>query len=145
MSRTEINQMTRREWRELGFFYDRNDEIKEWRLQGSKNGLRQFATALRHYAANPARSVASEHEHFGPYQYLKIGTWMSPDISAHWIAGELDDLQKLSQLVESHLLAACTGDCVALRETFAPRASYDLVMEVREDDFDPAMADDACW
>jgi hypothetical protein len=29
------NQTTRREWRELGFFNNRNDELKTWRLYNS--------------------------------------------------------------------------------------------------------------
>jgi len=37
------NNATRREWRELGFFYDRDDENKVWRLTGSRAGLLRFA------------------------------------------------------------------------------------------------------
>ncbi len=44
MPSAKINEMTQREWRELGYFYDRDDSAKEWRLIGSKAGLRQFAS-----------------------------------------------------------------------------------------------------
>ena len=74
MPSTDINEMTQREWRELGFFYDRDDDAKEWRLIGSKEGLRQFAHSMQEYAANPGNDLISEHEHFGPYGYLKVGT-----------------------------------------------------------------------
>lgn len=33
------NEATRRAWRELGFFCDRNDAAKEWRIVGSVKDL----------------------------------------------------------------------------------------------------------
>ena len=137
--------MTQREWRELGFFYDRDDDIKEWRLQGSRAGLQKFATALRDYAAHPGHAALSEHEHLGPYYYLEIGTWSSPEITDHWIAGPLQELQELADSVDAYLVAALAGDCICLRALFAPSSSHELVLQVRDDDFDPAAADTACW
>lgn len=145
MSSNKINQMTQREWRELGFFYDRDDDIKEWRLQGSRAGLHKLATALRDYAAHPGHAALSEHEHLGPYYYLEIGTWSSPEITDHWIAGPLQELQELADSVDTYLVAASAGDCICLRALFAPSSSHELVLQVREDDFDPAAADTACW
>lgn len=145
MSSNEINQMTQREWLELGFFYERNDDIKEWRLQGSRAGLHKFASALRDYAAHPDHAALSEHEHLGPYYYLEIGTWSSPEITDHWIAGPLQALQELSDSVDTCLVAASAGDCICLRTLFAPSSSHELVLQVMGDDFDPAAADTACW
>lgn len=145
MLSNEIHQMTQREWRELGFFYDRDDDIKEWRLQGSRAGLRKFATALRDYAAHPGHAALSEHKHLGPYCYLEIGTWSSPEITDHWIAGPLQDLQKLADSIDTHLISASAGDRICLRTLFAPSSSHELVLQVQDDDFDPAAADTACW
>lgn len=145
MPSTEINEMTPREWRELGFFYDRHDESKEWRLIGSKAGLRQFAHAMKKYASHPRNELVSEHQHFGPYGYLEIGTWTTSEITDHWIAGPLGEIQRLALTVISRLDTASAGDCIYLRREFAPLSPYELVMEVREDSFDPAKADSACW
>jgi hypothetical protein len=58
------NQATRREWRELGFFCDRNDQKKEWRLIGSRSGLLRFHDALLEYVDDPCNDYQSEHEHY---------------------------------------------------------------------------------
>lgn len=145
MPSTEINEATRREWRELGFFYDRVDSAKEWRIVGSKEKLRGLGTILRDYVADRRNETISEHEHYGPYMYLEIGTWTSPEITDHWTAGPLEELLKLAEIVESRLDKANAGDEVKLRETFAPTSSYELVLEVKDESFDPAVADPACW
>ncbi|NHZ33301.1 hypothetical protein [Massilia rubra] len=145
MPSTEINEMTQREWRELGFFYDRHDESKEWRLIGSKAGLRHFAHAMKKYASHPGNELVSEHQHFGPYGYLAIGTWTTSEITDHWIAGPLGEIQGLALTIISRLDTASSGDCIYLRRAFSPLSPYELVMEVREDSFDPAKADSACW
>ena len=66
-----MNKATRREWRALGFFYDRDDVGRKWRLIGSRAGLLRFKEALLRYAADPRNAGISEHEHFGPYSTLR--------------------------------------------------------------------------
>ena len=139
------NEATRREWRELGFFYDRNDEAKEWHIVGSKQGLATFARLIQRYASNPRNEALSEHDHFGPYMYLKIATWSTPEITDEWIAGPLKDLSQLSSVIEDKLRELKCGDRVMLRQSYAPTSPYDLVLEMRDDDFDPARADRSCW
>jgi len=51
-----INRATIREWRDLGFYYYRNDAAREWRLVGSRSGLLGFRDALFRYAADPRHS-----------------------------------------------------------------------------------------
>ncbi|WP_426112779.1 hypothetical protein [Massilia sp. PWRC2] len=145
MPSTTINEMTQREWRELGFFYDRDDDAKEWRLIGSKEGLQRFAHAMQKYVAKPGNDLISEHEHFGPYGYLEVGTWTTSEITDHWIAGSLGEIQRLALTVISRLNAVSVGDCIYLRAEFAPLSPYDLVLKVRDDLYDPAKADSACW
>lgn len=145
MPSPKINESTQREWRELGFFYERNDEAKEWRLQGSKIGLRRFSAAMRAYAGKPENELVSEHEHFGPYMYLELGTWQHSEITAHWIAGPLEEIAALADTMDICLSSASVGDCIFLRAAFAPTAPYELVLEVRDDTFDPATADTECW
>ena len=145
MPSPEINEATRREWRELGFFYDRIDSAKEWRIAGSKGSLRRFGRILRDYVADTRNDVISEHEHYGPYMYLEIGTWTSSEITDHWIAGPLDKLLELAEVVETRIDTAAVGDEIKLREVFAPASPYELVLEVKDESFDPAVADPACW
>ena len=99
----KINEATLREWRELGFFYDRDDSAKEWRITGSKGNLNRFVKILRDYASDARNHVISEHEHYGPYMYLEIGTWATPEITDHWIAGPWNNLLELAAVVEARI------------------------------------------
>jgi hypothetical protein len=135
------NQMTRREWRELGFFYDRDDEAKVWKLIGSRSGLLQFRDALLEYAANSSNDYESEHEHLGPYSYLEIMTWPEAGFDEHAIRGSLPDLERLATFIEARLAEAQPGQIIRIQSEFAANSPYALIMEVREDGFDPAEAD----
>jgi hypothetical protein len=145
MPSEQVNQQTRAEWRELGFYYDFDRTANEWRLVGSPRGLAGFVTLLREYIAEPVNTALSEHSHYGPYMYLEIGTWSHAEITDHWIAGTLSDLQLLSDLAASALAESIPGSIVRLGRQFAPMSTTDLVLEVRDAAFDPATADPACW
>ena len=140
-----MNLQTRTDWRELGFFYDRNDNEQEWRVVGSKAGLGSFAKQLQQYASKPGNAPISGYEHWGPYMYLKIGTWNEPVITEDWIAGPLDNLRVLAHSIRESIFASIPGDVLRFRHAYAPTAPYELTLEVRENDFDPAAADEACW
>jgi hypothetical protein len=141
----EINEATRREWRELGFFYDRIDNNNEWLVLGSRCGLRRFAELVCEYASDPRNFKLSEHQHFGPYMYMEIGTWHGPEITRHWIAGTPDDLKRLSAIIREKVAKATCGDKMLLRQEYAPKSPYELWLEIRDDGFDPAGADSGCW
>ena len=145
MPSAEINEETRRQWRELGFFYDRIDSAKEWRIVGSREKLCRLGKILRDYAADSRNEVVSEHAHYGPYMYLEIGTWTNSEITDHWIAGPLNKLLELAEIIESRIEKANVGDEIKLRDAFAPSSPYEVVLEVKDDSFDPALADSACW
>lgn len=87
----------------------------------------------------------SEHEHFGPYMYLELGTWQHSEITDHWIAGPLKEIAALADTMDIFLSSASVGVCIFLRAAFAPTAPYELVLEVRDGTFDPATADTECW
>ena len=145
MPTEKVNEITRLEWRELGFFYDRNTESKEWRVVGSARGLLSFLQELRNYALNPGNAALSEHIHLGPYMYLKIGTWSKPEITDDWIAGPPESFLELAAVAENLIPMARIGQVFKLREVFAPSSQYELLLEVANDEFDPARADAACW
>jgi hypothetical protein len=135
------NKTTRREWRELGFFYHRDDETKVWKLTGSRAGLLRFRDTLVSYVADHRNALKSKHEHYGPYSYLEVMTWPEAGFDKHAVRGSLADLTRLAKLVESKLATARPGSSVLIQDEFAPDSSYALVLDSREDSFDPATAD----
>jgi hypothetical protein len=137
----QIKERTRAEWRDLGFFYDRDDASKEWRLRGSRAGLLRFAEILRTYVSDPRNATKSEHEHYGPYMYLKVMTWPDAGMDANAIRGPLNDLRRLADLIEAKIGRAKAGAIVRIRDEFVPTSDYALVMELSGEDFDPASSD----
>ena len=125
----------------MGFFYDCDDVGQRWRLVGSRTGLREFPRLLRIYSSNPRNATASEHDHYGPYMYLKVMTWPDAGIDETSIHGTTDDLQRLAEIVDAALEQAAPGDAIAVAERFAPGSEYELVLEIKAEDFDPAEAD----
>ena len=144
MATEAAKEVTRRAWRELGFFCGRDRAAKEWRIVGSVKGLRKFAAEIRQYASNPAHDRLSEYTHFGPAMNLEVGTSHQTEITEQWIGGPLVDLLRLATFIERSAQDNVVGKCVALRSNFSPMAPYELILDVRDDAFDPASADPTC-
>jgi hypothetical protein len=136
-----VNLATRREWRDLGFFYDRDDQSKVWTLVGSRNGLLRFRDILFAYVADARNAKQSEHEHYGPYSYLEIMTWPDDGFDDHAIRGPLANLARLAALIETKLAKAHPGSSIKIQTEFATDSPYALILDLREDEFDPATAD----
>ncbi len=130
-----------KEWRELGFFYDCDDQTRVWKLTGSRAGLLRFRDALLAYVADPRNKMTSEHEHYGPYMYLKVMTWPEAGFDSDAIRGPLADLERLAKVIAAKLAKARPGSSVQIQEEFAVDSPYALVLDLREDGFDPATAD----
>lgn len=137
----ETNRQTADEWWQLGFFYEVVEAEKTWRFVGSRRGLLSFPRLLREYAAKPKNSEISEHQHFGPYWYLKVITWNEPLITARGIRGSLARLANLADLIEERVSAMNAGEIASLGPDYSPQSEFTLRFEVMEDDFDPASAD----
>jgi len=138
---TERTNEATRLGRELGFFYAQDGAGSVWRLVGSKSGLRQFAKLLREYAANPARASVSEHDHYGPYMYLKVMTWHSAGIDEDNIHGSIADLERLALLIDNQLASAKEGDMFLIREEYSRESMWSLRFEIRDGRFDPPSED----
>ena len=136
-----VNEATRREWRDLGFFYELDDERKEWRLVGSRLGLLRFRDLLLSYVANSRNEKHSEHDHYGPYMYLKVMTWTEPGMDGNAIYGTLQDLRRLAGIIETKLQDTRPGSVLRIQKEFAESCEYCLVLNVRDEGFDPASAD----
>ncbi len=141
MPSDSLNEATRREWRQLGFFYELDDESKAWRLTGSRAGLLRFVDILHSYIKKPRHDFIGEHSHYGPYQYLKIMTLPEAGFDGDSIHGNLADIERLATTIESKLATARPGAVLVIWEDFAARSPYALILQLREDGFDPALAD----
>jgi hypothetical protein len=137
----EVAAQTRQEWRELGFFYFSDDEHREWHLIGSAAGLLKFADLLEDYSSREQNDKPSEHDHFGPHMYLEVMTWPYAGIDGHSIHGPLPELTRLAAIVRRSLRDAGSPQKIRIREEYSPAAEYSLVLDVRDDSFDPASAD----
>jgi hypothetical protein len=141
MTREQINELTKEEWRELGFFYDQDHAARCWRLVGSRSGLLNFATLLDDYVADERNETLSEHDHFGPYWYLKIVTWSEPLITEDDVRGTLVDLKGLSALTKKRLENVSPGDVFEIDKEYSEKNEFKLRFEVRDEVFDPADED----
>jgi hypothetical protein len=68
-------------------------------------------------------------------------TWREAGFDKDAIRGTLGDLAHLAELVETKLANAQPGSTVGIHEEFAADSPYALVLQAREDGFDPATAD----
>lgn len=136
----ELNDATRREWRELGFFYACDHNAARWRIVGSYPGLLKFVEILDDYASKSRNNQLSEHEHYGPYFYLKLMTWEEPEITTSAICGTLADFQRLATIVRKKLSSSRPGSTFVVSDEYAVGGGS-IEFEVREDCFDPAAAD----
>ena len=136
-----INELTRLDWRQLGFYYsfEKNDSC--WYLTGSREGLLKFPALLIAFAEDPRNAAISEHDHYGPYMYLKLVTWDAPHITNDAIYGTLSDLTRLAKILDRGIRDAIAGDKFVVDEEFAPGCDAKIEIEIRPDGFDPASAD----
>jgi hypothetical protein len=144
MSNDAAKEAMRRAWRALGFFCGKDKVAEEWRIVGSVKGLKQFASEIRKYASNPANDRLSEYTHLGPSMNLELGTYQQAEINEQWIGGPLMELRRLAAFIDQNVQANMVGRCIALRSSFSPMAPYELILDVRDEAFDPASADPAC-
>ena len=139
----DIVKATIQEWRDLGFHYDRDDYAKRWLIQGSREGMNRFAALLAAFAANPRNDVAFEHDHYGPYGYLKVmNTPGERGFTEKAINAPRRDFDALAALIRVRVSTAVPGMTFSVKESFAPHSVYDLVLDVREDGFDPSSEDE---
>lgn len=101
MTEDKIGYILKDEWRQLGFYYDFDErlEVNQWRFFGSKSGFQNFVNLLDNYVSNPVNNRLSEHNHYGPYCYLKIMTWDKAKITSNYICGIIDEIKGLKKLV----------------------------------------------
>jgi len=131
----------KQKWRELGFFCELDDQKRTWVLTGSRRGLLYFPDLLLGYTNDHTNAADCTKKHFGPYGSLEIMTYPEPGFDSHAIRGSLQQLAHLAELVETRLATAEPGETIRIREEYAPKSPYALVLDVRADGFDPSSTD----
>ena len=140
----DIDQMMLDEWRQLGFYYDRDDrlDVNQWRFFGSKKGLQNFILLLDKYTNAPGKDTLSEHDHYGPYSYLKLMTWDQPIITPDYIAGTIQDLNILKHIISEKLSKTQPGQTFNIDKDFGQNNTITAKFFVMADDFDPVSMDE---
>jgi hypothetical protein len=128
-------------WRKLGFYCEMDTQKRQWRLTGSRAGLLYFPDLLLGFVADPKNATDGEKEHYGPYGSLEIMMWPDPGFDSHAIRGSSTSLAHLAELIEVKLATAEPGTPIVIREEYAADSPYSLLLDVRADGFDPALAD----
>jgi hypothetical protein len=143
--RVDIDQMMIDEWRQLRFYYDFDDRlsVNQWRFYGSKQGLSNFVKLLDDYVNNQNNNQFSEHEHYGPYSYLKIITLEEQCIiTEDVIGGTIDDLKRLRNLLADKIEKSLPGQTFSIDKEFGQENTVTSKFFVMADDFDPVTMDE---
>ncbi|KAA5532959.1 hypothetical protein FYK55_28740 [Roseiconus nitratireducens] len=107
----DIIESTIQEWRDLGFHYDRDDDRRLWTITGAISGIERFADILRQFANDSRNDVPGEHDHFGPYMYLKImNVPHKRGFDSNAIFAPRCDFRDLADLVGSRLRSSQPGE-----------------------------------
>ena len=140
----DLDKLMVDEWRNLGFYYDRDDriDVNQWRFYGSKKGLQNFVNLIEKYTTNPQNDTLSEHDHFGPYSYLKIMTWDKPVITEDYIGGTFQDLKNLKQIIKDKLSHSQPGQTFNIDKDYGIENTITAKFFVMSDDFDPYTMDE---
>lgn len=134
-------ESTRRDWRELGFFYLSDYFGQVWHLHGSLEGLGKFADRLESYAHSSDAALNRGHDHLGPHCYLALTAWTHADIDKSGIRGQACDFERMAGLVRDACASVEPGQTLRVREQFGTQTAYALILHVHADEFDPASLD----
>lgn len=139
----DIDEMIKQEWRDLGFYYEleENNDFKQWRFYGSKQGLFDFINLLEIYIAKKSNDNISEHDHYGPYHYLKIMTWDKPEITENYFAGTIADLNILKGILARKLDVTGVGQTFVISKEYGESNTAIARFFIMADDFDPVSMD----
>ena len=132
------DKQTAREWDALGFYYEYDDNFKQWRFFGSRLGLQKYSSLIRSYATDLTNKEISEHIHIGPYNYLKIMTWDVPIISRDAIAGPLNNLLNLGKHIHNAIESTAVGSVVKISDEYSGGNKAMLLFIILADDFIPS-------
>lgn len=139
----DFDQRFKDEWRELGFYYDLEESVNknEWKFYGSKQGLQNLVKLLEDYTNNSANDFPSEHDHYGPYSYLKIMTWDKATITENYIAGTIKDLKNFRNILANKLEKFQVGQSFTIDKDYGVDNTAAAIFFIMENNFDPVSMD----
>ena len=129
---------TGEDWRALGFYHEPDIAHREWRLVGSRSGLRTLARMLASQADKANAGGTPAALPIGPYEDFQIRIWERAGIDDESIHGPPDALHALSQLIDERLAVTQPDDEFRIRDEFGRDVEYGLVFVVKHEEFDPA-------
>lgn len=140
----DLDKMIIDEWNQLGFYYDFDDRISvnQWRIYGSISGLNKFAQFLFDYANNEANRQLSEHDHLGPYSYLKIMTSDKATLTEDYFTGTIDDIKCLSELISKKLSVKKAGQTFNIEKEYGVDNTVSVKFFIMDDSFEPYSMDE---
>lgn len=141
----DIEKMLNAEWRELGFYYDFDErvEVNQWRFYGSKTGLHNFVKLIDDYISKASNNKEFEHEHYGPYSYLKIITLDNQAIiTENAIGGTITDLKNLGNIIAGKLNNSQPGQTFTIDKEYGDGNTVTTKFFVMADSFDPVSMDE---
>jgi len=141
MKKFDFNEIDKKEWVKLGFFYSFNAELGRWEFYGDRSGLQNFYKELIAYVDSPKNFGVSEHIHLGPYAYLKIMTWKSSSINKDGFYGSIDELRRLAEIFIQKLNSTQEQDCFTISEEYSKTNEASLMVCIKADGFDPSSLD----
>lgn len=140
-----VKNITKEDWRTLGYYFECDDINKKWKFIGSKNGLGYFILYLERYINNPKNKACGEHDHIGPYENLKIMTNEEVKITDYCISGTLADFDKLKKIIKEKLEESDINSVFVIDDEFSLSNDYILEITIMDYGFDPATADKQLW
>jgi hypothetical protein len=141
----DIEKIVVDEWRELGFYYDFDERlgVNQWRFYGSISGLENFLKLLDDYTSRTGNNKEFEHDHYGPYSYLKIITLDDQAIiNDNAIGGTIADLKKLRNIIADKLNNAQPGQTFNIDKEYGEDNTVTAKFFVMADSFDPVSMDE---
>jgi hypothetical protein len=131
------------EWRQLGFYYElyKNGNVHQWRFFGSKFGFEEFSSLLYKYADDPINVNLSEHEHYGPYYYLKIMTSDVERITADMFEVTIQGARQLADIVLRKAMSHAPGETFSIETEFGNNNTASALFFLMNESFDPASLD----
>ncbi len=132
------------EWKELGFYYDidTRESVNQWRFFGSKEGLQSLVLLIESYTNYSDNDTLYEHEHYGPYGSLTIKTLDKPTITLDYIAGTIQDLIFLKNLISKKLSNSLPGQTFNIDKEYGEDNTCTVKFFIMSDDFDPISMDE---
>lgn len=134
----KLQEMTKEEWRELGFYYISDDDKGRWDLHGSVNGLSNLISLIESFLAQD--EVLGKHEHLLPHWYLTFEFTKAGDVSKRGLVGSKRDFQALNSFLRKQFEEAQKGDVIDLHR-FYQSPSYKMFLHIHGDSFDPSSMD----